>query len=188
MKSIALMAVLAIASLGATAAPISATVLDDNVLTPGTVLPGDSFNPALATYFKFFTAGGLVSIDGSRVDGGYDMAFWLFSGSIDDTDHFGGGASTTDIDPSDPGFIVFADEEHPPAVPGSFGDPFFSGNLAAGWYTVAVVDVFSNGNTGNNQVYDYTLLATGITAAPEPATLALLGLAAVGVAVSHRRK
>lgn len=188
MKSLALAAVLGLASVSAFAAPISPTQLSNNVLTAGTVNDSVFDDDDNARYFSFYSAGGAVTIDGSRIDGGFDMGFWLFSGAINDTSHFGGGVNPNGFDNGDAGFITFSDDPHAPAVPGPFGDPFFAGNLAAGWYTIAVVDVLGNGNTGGNQVYDYTLLATGITAVPEPATLGLLGLGLVGVAASRRRK
>ena len=181
MKFFVLAATLALASLNAVAAPISATNLGNNVVTAGSVADGN-FDSTNAAYFTFFSAGGNVTVDGSRIDGGLDMGFWIFSGQIADTAHFGAA-----IDNADPGFVAFRDDEHAPAVPGPFGDPFFSGILAAGWYTVVVVDVLGNGNTGANQVYDFNLVANGVRNVPEPMTLGLLGLGLIGVVATRRR-
>lgn len=182
MKRFALALIALFASANAVASPIVYTQLDNAIAALGEISPsGHSAQSEGAQYFSFYSQGGVVTLDGSRIDGGYDMAFWLFSGLFADTNAFG------DFDAGDAGFIAFRDDNTAPAVSGPFGDPFFSAPLAAGWYTVAVTNFGSNGNTGGDGFYDFSLTATGVSAVPEPAGLALTGLALAGLAMIRRR-
>lgn len=97
------------------------------------------------------TAGSTITIDVDRTEASLDPAMWIFEGVVDPADL---GAF---IDPSDPGFVGFADDNDPSAVSGPFGDPSFSFTAPAdGTYTAIVTD-FASGSDGGDGVYDYTI-------------------------------
>lgn len=163
------------------AAPITyQTQLQDGVPVVGVInQPNGSFgDPVGAQYYSFSaTAGSLVEVNGDRLDGPYDMSFWVMSGLFSDTDEFGGFLPG-------PNFIAFADDEDPPFLAGPFGDPRTS-FLAptTGFYTIAVTNNASN----SDPPFGFRLQATGIAnadspATPEPGTLVLFGIAlALGI-------
>lgn len=132
---------------------------------------GSVSDPVGAVYYSFFAdAGSLVEIDGDRLDGAYDMAFWVMSGLYADTDEFFGALPGLN-------FVAFADDEDPPFVPGPFNDPratFIA--PSTGFYTVAVTNFLSD----PDPPFDFRLQANGISGAnaavPEPSSVVLLGL------------
>jgi len=138
-------------------------------------------NPVGAVYYSFFaTAGSSVNIFGDRLSGHYDMSFWVFRGTY---------ADTTDFGSSFPGaqganFIAFGDDQDPPNIPGPFGDPNVTFTApVTGFYTVAVTNFLSNAGPPN----PFSLQANGVANAPEPATLTVFGVLAVGAFGVRRR-
>ena len=179
MKQFLLSLTLAGASLNTLAVSIDYTSVV-NGQASGQVTPGTDWkDPSEAQYFNFQLAeADSVTITGQRQDFDYDMAFWLFEGLFNDTEEFG------PIFDSD-SFIEFADDEIP--HPGPFGDPWFFDTLAAGWYTIAVVNYVSGPNAGANGMFDFNLYVQSV---PEPseAMWSLLGLGAVALGVARRRR
>jgi len=154
------------------------------VMGVNTQEPENQVNPVGAEYFAFFAnAGSTVTVTGTRLAPHYDMSLLVFAGLFTDTTQFAGGLST-DFDANDPGFIDFADDEID--NPGPFGDPqsiFVA--PTTGFYTVAVTNFSSDAGPPN----PFSLQVTGISAIPEPASLALFGLVGVvGLCVRKRRK
>lgn len=138
-------------------------------------LPGDFDVPDDADYWRVFaSAGERVDIVGRRLDGHYDMAFWVFRGTFADTSVFGGF-----FDQLDAGYVGYYDDQLPPALPGPFGDPraIFIAPVT-GFYTIAVTNSLSIDDPPNG----YSLVAM-----PEPTTLALFGLGLTGLAARVRR-
>ncbi len=160
------------------------------ILQPGSTLTGSisqpnygAYDPVGAVYYSFYAlAGESVDIDGNRLDGPYDMAFWIFRGIFADTNMFGGS-----FDSNDPNFLIMGDDQDSANVPGPFGDPhvLFSAP-GTGYYTVAVVNYASEGTPP----YSFSLLANGVEAVPEPSTLLLFGTGAglLGLGCLRRRR
>lgn len=170
------------------AAPITYTgVLFDSVTVngdiPTTGLPG-SPSASLSDYWSFTgNAGDLFSLVGLRLEGAFDMSFWVFSGIFADDSVFGGS-----LNAGDAGFLDFADDENSPNIPGPFGDPFSSFALpSTGQYTVIVTN-FASGADNGDGVFPYSLTATGVSAIPLPAALPLLLVAIGGLGLVGRRK
>ncbi|MGH8592868.1 MAG: hypothetical protein ACREX9_22155 [Gammaproteobacteria bacterium] len=136
-RSFALTAAAFLFPLAADAIPITYNAqLFDGVPVTGVInQPNGNFsNPVGAEYFSFFANTGSptsVTVDGDRLDGPYDMSFWVFSGLFADTSAFGAS-----FDSLDPGFIDVADDETAPNLPGPFGDPLSIFNAPlTGFYT-----------------------------------------------------
>jgi PEP-CTERM motif len=130
---------------------------------------GNQSNPIGAQYYMFSaTAGASVDIFGDRLDGAYDMSFWVINGVYTDTTQIGLSF------PGSAAFATFGDDQDPPNLPGPFGDPHV--NFIApftGPYTVAVTNFLSS----NDPPFDFQLTANSINAStvPEPTSLLLLG-------------
>lgn len=186
MKRFTLALLACLASASAFAVPIQYTTLQNNVASFGEISPSANwYTPATAQYFSFYANGGQqVTITGTRIDGGYDMGFWLFAGLFNDTNQFG---SVFDL--FDTGFIALRDDQIAPPPPGGpFADPQFVATLNAGWYTVAVTNFDSIGDPGPDNMYDFRLLASNVAARiPEPAPLVLVGFGLLAVAFARRR-
>ncbi len=161
---------------------VYADFLSDGVTVVGSISQpnGQPANPVGAVYYAFYAnAGASVTIIGRRLDGPYDMSFWVLQGLFADTDAFGGNLANL-------GYIDFGDDQLPPNVPGPFGDPYSSFTApSSGFYTVAVTNYASTGTPP----YSFELTATGISAAaiPEPSALALTGCGVLALAILRRR-
>ena len=169
------------AASAAMATPITyAGTLDNGVTVTGSIGQPNA-NPSTpegAVYYSFSAdAGSVISVDGNRLDGGYDMSFWVYSGLFADTTDFGGGFG--------PGAIAFGDDQTAPNIPGPFGDPFvtFAAPLS-GYYTVAVTNFLSS----TPAPHSFNLTATGVRSVPEPTTLALLGIGLIGFGAGFRKQ
>ena len=172
------------------ATPISYTNLANGVPVTGQISATHTYNnPVGAQYYSLYAAAGtMVNVVGARLEGTYDMAFWVFRGLFMDTNDFGGEFSYTA-----PPFVTIGDDENAPNVPGPYGDPntrFFAGT--AGFYTIAVAN-FVSGDPGSDGLFDFRLVAfdiqntPNVQAVPAPAVLALMGLGLVLLVFAHRR-
>ena len=141
---------------------------------------GNYYDPDAANYYSFYaTAGSAVNIRGTRLDFDFDPAFFVHTGLFADTAAFGGDLRV--------GALDFADDEIP--HPGPFGDP--DSNFLApvtGFYTVAFVDYLSGTDLGSNQLWDYSLVARGVSGVPEPGALGLVGLGIAAAFLMRRRR
>jgi PEP-CTERM motif-containing protein len=139
---------------------------------------GNQSNPVGAEYWSFYaTAGTPVEVIGDRLDGGFDMSYWIFQGTFADTAVFGAS-----FDAGDPGYLFFGDDQDPPNIPGPFGDPHF--NFVApvtGYYTIAVTNFLSSGQPP----YDFQL---NVLTTPEPGSMILLGTGLASLAGVARRR
>ncbi len=138
---------------------------------------GQPSNPIGAVYYWFFAdAGSSVTVTGTRLSYHYDMSLWVFSGLYSDTSAFGTNFST-----AHPGYITFGDDEIP--SPGPYGDPLVTFSApSTGFYTVAVTNFASSGVPP----YEFQVVATGVSAIPEPQTWGLLALGLAALALRRR--
>jgi hypothetical protein len=158
----------------------------------------DSLNNADFWLFYAATAD-IVTVTVARQNPEYDPVFWLFSGDLSATTQeaqFGGNDGPTPlIDSGDPGFIAFANDELPPALPGPAGDPSWTSLIAAsGYFTVIVTNGPNTVGLGEgNHFYGITVTGNSdpvVTPVPEVSSAATLlaGIAALGVAYRRRRR
>jgi hypothetical protein len=153
-----------------------------NVPGVNTQGPSNQSNPVGATYHYFYAhAGSLVTANGDRERGPYDMSWHILSGLFTDTNQFGAS-----FDGSDPGYIAFGDDEDAPNIAGPFGDPRTSFIApTSGFYTIAVTN-FLSGDSGTTNPYNIDIIGNANT--PEPASMALFGgIAVAGIAGLRRR-
>jgi PEP-CTERM motif len=168
------------------AIPISYNAtLSDGVPVTGQISATNTASaPVGAQYYSFSaTAGSMVNVVGDRLEGAFDMAFWIYQGLFVDTNDFGASFSF-----AGPGFIAFGDDQDAPNIAGPFGDPnitFTAGTT--GFYTVAVTN-FASGNPGQDGLFDFQLVARGVNNVPAPGGIALLGLGLAALAAVRRRK
>jgi hypothetical protein len=149
-------------------------VTESDVNTQPAGVPSE---PDGAYYYSFAaTAGSLIELEIDRESGHYDASAWVLFGTFGDTDDFGAA-----FDAGDSSFVIFTDDEDPPALPGPFGDPhviFLA--PSTGLYTVAVTNFLSSAGPPN----PFNITVTGIvdpSAVPEPASMAIWGLLTVGL-------
>ena len=163
-------------------APVAVTGgLIEGVVSYGAVDTTATLNgidSSLVDYWYFQADAGLdYTVTGTRTDEGYDMAFWLFEGLINDDSVFG---TTLSVD--DPGFIALGDDEIDPPV-GPFGDPQVTFTAAStSFYTLIVTNYLSAGDPGTDGLWDYSVVF-GETPAPipVPASLPLLAGSLAGL-------
>ena len=151
--------------------------------TAGTSATANIGSPGLWDYWSFFAvAGDVPLIDVHRTTSAMDPAFTVFFGTTTDSAGLSSGASTQ----AGMTFIAFRDDNNgiPHGVGGLFSDPRLSGLAlpSSGQYTLAVYDFIGAG--GGPATYEIHI--SGIT--PEPSSLLMFGMGALGLAVCHWRR
>lgn len=117
-----------------------------------------------------------VNVEVDRLTGDIDPVSASFFGQPEDTDPMVDIFGT----PAGAVFVALGDDNDPPNVPGPFGDPNYSFNIAnTGWYATVVGNFLGNPGPG-----EYNITITGQT--PEPAALSLLALGSL-VLLRRRR-
>ena len=149
-----------------------------NVPGVNTQGPGNQTNPVGATYHYFYAnAGSLVTLNGDRLRGPYDMSFGVWRGLYSDTNQ---------IAFFDANFIGFGDDEDAPNIAGPFGDPRISFNApVTGFYTIAVTN-FLSGDGGTQNPYNLDI--TGNANSPEPLSMLVFGGLLVGGGLVARKR
>ena len=142
----------------------------------------DSSDSALSDYWSFFgNAGDLVSIAVTRLETAFDPVMWIFEGVFNDS----GTGSLFDFDLL--ALVDIFDDEV--AVPGGpLGDPAGTFTLpTTGLYTAIVTNGLSDPEQGGDGLFDYQILANGVSPVPVPAAFPLF-LSGLGVLAFLRRR
>lgn len=162
-------------------------------LTPGVTVGGFISDPSLIgspndDFWSFEgTAGQAIILTGNRLDPGLDLAFILYAGTGPDT------TGLTQLDGADDNFAEL------PGFDGPFADPQLNGYVlpSTGSYTVQVWDFASTAVAeGTPRCYQLTLGGSptaqvfncAASPVPEPGSLPLLGIAALGFAGLMQRR
>jgi len=186
-KVLALVAVVGIAA-AANAQVTPQANVTNGAWYPGTVTNSGGIGIGGASGWAFFifqaNAGDSITIEVDRAIGDLDPASGVVFGDATGT-LFAALTGSSVFDWSGPGLsanLAAGDDNHPPALPGPWGDPFY-GFIAGstGTYTVAVASFASAGAPP----YDMWIQVLGSTV-PTPGSLALLGLG--GLAAIRRRR
>lgn len=154
----------------------------------GSVAASSIGTPGNWDYWRFLaTAGSLVTIEVHRTTGAMDPMIDVWFGTATDSAGFSafGGA------PAGITSVAFADDNNgiPHGVGGSFSDPRVSFVApSSGFYTLTVNDFIGAGPADQNGEVPYEIHISGVILIPEPATLTLVGLGALGGVVLTRRR
>jgi len=171
----------------------------------GTLKEGNVTDPAKWDLWRFSAAAGrLIELTVRRQDGAMDPLMGLWSGLETDTDAYAnpaglpgkisaGTATILDTGLSRDGLnssnIGIGDDQLPPGVPGSFGDPRITVSLVAGGdYTVAVADWGWLLGFGTPRNFGYSIALRDITPVPLPPSLGLWLLALLLLPLFARRR
>lgn len=184
--------ILALVAVAGLAAAANAQVTPQANVTNGAWYPGvvtgsgTAIGGASGWAFFIFqaNAGDAITIEVDRAIGDLDPASSVVFGDASGT-AFAALTGTSVFNWSGPGLsatLAGGDDDHPPALPGPWGDPFY-GFVApsTGTYTVAVASFASQGAPP----YDMMIQVLGSTI-PTPGSMALLGLG--GLAAIRRRR
>ncbi len=170
------------AGVAAASAASAVPITYEGSLSPGVTVGGFIRDPAQTgtpndDFWSFTgTQGQVITLVGNRLDAGLDLAFTLYLGTGTDTALLAALRSADDDISELPGFD------------GPFSDPRLGFTLpATGAYTVQVWDFASTAvPDGTERCYQLTLDGSptapvfGCSAGPEPGSLPLLGIAALG--------
>lgn len=184
--------VFALVAVAGLAAATNAQILPQANVTNGTwysgVVTGSGIGTLDAAGWEFYifqaNAGDAITIEVDRAVGDLDPVSSVVFGDATGL-LFAALTGNNIFDWSGPGLsatLIAGDDNHPPALPGPWGDPFY-GFIApsTGTYTVAVASFASAGSPP----YDMMIQVLGSTV-PTPGSMALLGLG--GLAAIRRRR